>query len=99
MSPELQASETRVISGLDLVKANRHAIQHKFDRTLTGMFVDKLDLEGTNVINFHLLHEHGTVVCIRCQILCKMTGETEPASAWIDMTARDFDELANYPLK
>jgi hypothetical protein len=90
----MNETKTRTYKVLDtptLIKANKNAVRLEQNRSVTDEFLDMLDPEGTHVIGFNMDHVnfYGTPG-IRCNIHCKLKGEKEVASVWIDVTHEEF---------
>jgi hypothetical protein len=99
----MSETKTRTYKVLDtptLIKANRKAVELEQNRSVTDEFLALLDPDGTHVIGFHMDHVnfYGTPG-IRCNIHCKMKGEMEAQSVWIDVTHEEFNgfDTVDYP--
>lgn len=86
--------KVKVLSTMELIDANRHAVRKRQNRTLTKEFVDKLDFEGTHVVGMTMPHTNfeGTEG-FRVRLLCKLQGTPVPAEVWLDMNPKDYVRL------
>lgn len=74
-----------------LIELNRLAIAHRYNRTFSRAFLDKLDPEGVHIFAHSFIHNDDHV---RVVALVKMSGRVEPAHATLDI---DLDTYLKLP--
>jgi hypothetical protein len=94
---------TKVLSTFQLRVINENAKLNDFNRILADEFVDStLDKEGFHVakvvVPFHERHHFNgdpvdDALHHRLVLLCKVNGSDDPATAFVDITADDWDAL------
>jgi hypothetical protein len=95
----------KVLTTPQLKDINEDAKQQDFNRILADEFVnEKLDPEGFHVakvvVPFHERHHFDgepvdDVVHHRLVLLCKTNGTDEPETAFVDVSADEWDALAD----
>jgi hypothetical protein len=98
----LTVSNLKVATASQMADLARKGHEAGFNRKLDLSHLE-LDPDGINVLKLvlfdHQAFNRGLPVHHRAQVLLKVTGTMEPAEAWADVAADDWDLLADVPAR
>jgi hypothetical protein len=87
----------RVADAVTLAHCNVHAVMHDYNSQLSNDTILNLDLEGTNLLQPLMVHEHANGEKVephmRVQAYIKLRGKDEPFQQIMDVTMEDWNNL------
>jgi hypothetical protein len=89
--------EFRVADAVQLAHCNVHAIMKNYNRHLSNDTILNLDLEGKNVLQSLMVHEHANGEEVephmRVHAFIKVRSQVDPFQQIIDVTMEDWNNL------
>lgn len=97
MSDRFLPQLNKVCTPKQLREFNDAAVERDYNRAVTDEFFASLDPDGTELCTMALYHNHKHMeLCephIRTQWMCKIAGQEEPKSVFIDMPPEMYMDL------